>query len=73
MSEFDETQMGGEKIDLQVDQTYPMKVIKLSPGERKIGLSIRALRVDQERTEWQSYTDGGSVGATIAEHLKNLE
>jgi ribosomal protein S1 len=63
----------GEKIDLQVDSTYPMKVIKLSPGERKIGLSIRALRVDQERTEWQSYTDGGSVGATIGEHLKNLD
>jgi small subunit ribosomal protein S1 len=73
VSEFDETQTGGEKIDLQVDQTYPMKVIKLSPGERKIGLSIRALRLDQERTEWQSYTDGGSVGATIAEHIKNLQ
>jgi small subunit ribosomal protein S1 len=73
VSEFDESQAGGEKIDLQVDSTYPMKVIKLSPGERKIGLSIRALRVDQERTEWQSYTDGGSVGATIGEHLKNLD
>ncbi|HEX7485871.1 MAG TPA: 30S ribosomal protein S1 [Vicinamibacterales bacterium] len=73
VSEFDETQTGGEKIDLQVDQTYPMKVIKLSPGERKIGLSIRALRVDQERADWEHYADGGSVGATIAEHLKNLQ
>ncbi len=73
VSEFDETQTGGEKIDLQVDQTYPMKVIKLSPGERKIGLSLRALRVDQERSDWQHYADGGSVGATIAEHLKNLQ
>jgi small subunit ribosomal protein S1 len=73
VSEFDETQTGGEKIDLQVDQTYPMKVIKLSPGERKIGLSLRALRVDQERADWQHYADGGSVGATIAEHLKNLQ
>ena len=73
VSEFDDTQAGGEKIDLQVDQTYPMKVIKLSPGERKIGLSIRALRLDQERADWQHYADGGSVGATIAEHLKNLQ
>jgi small subunit ribosomal protein S1 len=73
VSEFDETQTGGEKIELQVEQTYPMKVIKLSPGERKIGLSLRALRVDQERADWQHYTDGGSVGATIAEHLKNLQ
>ncbi len=73
ISEFDEQQAGVEKIDLQVDQTYPMKVIKLSPGERKIGLSIRAMRLDQDRSDWQHYTDGGSVGATIAEHLKNLE
>jgi len=73
VSEFDESQAGGDKIDLQVDQTYPMKVIKLSPGERKIGLSIRALKLDQDRQDWQHYQDGGSVGATIAEHLKNLQ
>ncbi|HEY3382371.1 MAG TPA: 30S ribosomal protein S1 [Vicinamibacterales bacterium] len=72
ISEFDDTQ-GGEKIELQVEQNYPMKIIKLSPGERKIGLSLRALRMDQERADWQNYTDGGSVGATIAEHLKNVE
>ena len=53
VSEFDDSQ-GGEKIDLQVDQTYPMKIIKLSPAERKIGLSIRAMRVDQDRADWQS-------------------
>jgi small subunit ribosomal protein S1 len=73
VSEFDETQGGGEKIELAVEQTYPMKIIKLSPGERKIGLSLRALRLDQERQDWQHYADGGSVGATIAEHLKNLQ
>jgi small subunit ribosomal protein S1 len=73
VSEFEESQTSGEKIDLQVEQSYPMKVIKLSPGERKIGLSIRALRLDQDRADWQHYTDGGSVGATIAEHLKNLQ
>ena len=73
VSEFDDQQVGGEKIELQVDQTYPMKIIKLSPAERKIGLSIRALRLDQERADWQNYTDGGSVGATIAEHLKSTE
>ena len=49
VSEFDDSH-GGEKIDLQVDQTYQMKVIKLSPAERKIGLSIRALKSDEYRT-----------------------
>ena len=73
VSEFDDTP-GQEKIDLQVDQTYPMKIIKLSPSERKIGLSIRAVRIEADRADWQSYQEGsGSMGATIAEHLKNLQ
>jgi small subunit ribosomal protein S1 len=72
VSEIDD-QQGGEKIELQVDQTYPMKIIKLSPADRKIGLSIRALKLDQDRADWQHYTDGTSMGATIAEHLKNLQ
>src|SRR6201990_125864 len=43
VSEFDDSQ-GGEKIDLEVEKSYQMKIIKLSPAERKIGLSIRALK-----------------------------
>jgi small subunit ribosomal protein S1 len=72
VSEIDD-QQGGEKIELQVEQTYPMKIIKLSPSDRKIGLSIRALKLDQDRADWQHYTDGTGIGATIAEHLKNLQ
>jgi small subunit ribosomal protein S1 len=71
VSEFDDQH--GEKIELQAEQSYPMKIIKLSPAERKIGLSIRALRGDQDRTDWQSYggSSSGSGGATIGEHLRN--
>jgi small subunit ribosomal protein S1 len=71
VSEFDD-QQAGEKIDLQVDQTYPMKVIKLSPAERKIGLSIRAMRADQDRADWTTYAEGGGGGfSTIGDHLKH--
>jgi small subunit ribosomal protein S1 len=71
VSEFDD-QQGSDKIDLQVDQAYPMKIIKLSPGERKIGLSIRALKADQDRADWEAYAQqAGSGVATIADHLKN--
>jgi small subunit ribosomal protein S1 len=71
VSEFDD-QQGGEKIDLQVDQTYPMKIIKLSPAERKIGLSIRALKVDQDRADWEAYSQQSGTGvATIADRLKH--
>jgi small subunit ribosomal protein S1 len=70
VSEFDEPH--GERVELQVDQTYPMKIIKLSPAERKIGLSIRALKADQDRADWQAYVEssGGSGQATIGDHLK---
>ena len=54
VSEFDDSH-GGEKIDLQVGNSYQMKIIKLSPQERKIGLSIRALKTDEFRADWETY------------------
>src|SRR5687767_10167034 len=71
VSEFDDTH-GGEKIDLQVDQTYQMKVIKLSPAERKIGLSIRAMKSDDFRGDWEAYAENEGTGtATLGDHFKN--
>jgi len=71
VSEFDDTQ-GGEKISLEVGQTTPMKIIKLSPAERKIGLSIRALKTDEFRSDWESYSASqGDGGATLGERLRS--
>ncbi|MBI4478135.1 MAG: 30S ribosomal protein S1 [Acidobacteria bacterium] len=73
VSEFDD-QIGpekAEKIELAVDHTYPMKIIKLSPAERKIGLSIKALKEDRDREDWQSYTDSGGGQATLGDHFRN--
>jgi small subunit ribosomal protein S1 len=70
VSEFDDTQ-GGEKISLDVGQTTPMKIIKLSPSERKIGLSIRALKSDEIRTDWNDYSSTqGDGSATLGERLR---
>jgi small subunit ribosomal protein S1 len=70
VSEFDDSQ-GGEKINLEVGQTTPMKIIKLSPADRKIGLSIRALKSDEYRSDWAEYSSSqGEGGATLGEHLK---
>jgi small subunit ribosomal protein S1 len=69
VSELDDQK--GEKIDLQVDQTYPMKIIKLVPSERKIGLSIRALKSDEFRADWEEYTEKAGTGeATLGDHFK---
>ncbi|MGD9906174.1 MAG: 30S ribosomal protein S1 [Vicinamibacterales bacterium] len=71
VSEFDDSQ-GGEKVDLQVGQSYPMKIIKLSPSERKIGLSIRALKSDEYRSDWESYSASqGDGSATLGDHFRN--
>ncbi len=70
VSEFDE-QAGGEKLELKVDESYQMKIIKLIPAERKIGLSIRALRSDDYRADWEAYTETtGRPEATLGDHFK---
>src|SRR6187401_846409 len=70
VSEFDDTH-GGEKIDLQVGNNYQMKVIKLSPQERKIGLSIRAMKNDEYRADYEEYRESeGTGGATLGDHFK---
>jgi small subunit ribosomal protein S1 len=72
VSEFEDGQAGGDKINLEVGTTTQMKIIKLSPSERKIGLSIRALKSDEIRTDWESYSSSqGEGGATLAEHLRH--
>ncbi len=71
VSEFDDSH-GGEKIDLQVGNNYQMKIIKLSPQERKIGLSIRALKSDDYRADWEAYSESEGTGtATLGDHFRN--
>ena len=75
MSEFDDSRHTGkdeEKIDLKVGESYQMKIIKLAPEERKIGLSIRALKSDEFRADWENYQESSGDGtATLGDHFRN--
>jgi small subunit ribosomal protein S1 len=74
VSEFDDSHHAGkdEKIALTVGESYPMKIIKLAPAERKIGLSIRALKSDEFRADWESYQESAGDGtATLGDHFRN--
>src|SRR5918912_1480025 len=74
VSEFDDSHHAGkdEKIDLKVGETYPMKIIKLAPSERKIGLSIRAMKNDEFRADWEAYQESAGDGtATLGDHFRN--
>ena len=73
ISEFDDEQ-GDEKIELEVDQAYSMKIIKLSAVDRKIGLSIRALKLGDEAVDWTSQDEqSSSPEATLGDHFKGLQ
>ncbi len=69
VSEF-ENQAGGDKSELKADETIKMRVIKLSPSERKIGLSIRALSSEDFEADWQSYASSDSPEVTLGDHFK---
>ena len=70
VSEFDD-ERGRDKVELKVDEVTSVKIIKLSPDERKIGLSIRALNSNYE-ADWESYgVDSGSPEVTLGDHFKN--
>src|SRR5918996_909275 len=76
VSEFDDSQHAGkdEKLELKVGESYQMKIIKLIPSERKIGLSIRALKNDEFRADWEAYTETtGRPEVTLGDHFKRQQ
>ena len=51
-----------------------MKIIRLVPEERKIGLSIRALKDEEYRADWESYVETtGRPEVTLGDHFKHLK
>src|SRR5438105_4471191 len=76
VSEFDDSSQKGKegKLDLQVGESYQMKIIKLIPAERKIGLSIRALKNEEFRADWEAYTEStGRPEVTLGDHFKHQQ
>jgi hypothetical protein len=51
-----------------------MKIIRLVPEERKIGLSIRALKDAEFRADWESYVESsGRPEVTLGDHFRNMK
>ena len=72
VSEFDE-QKGEQKTEVKVDETIKIRIIKLSPTERKIGLSIRAVKTEDYEADWQSYASSDSPEVTLGDHFKHSQ
>ena len=64
VSEVDDERVEKPEDKLVVGDSYRMKIIKISPLERKIGLSIRAVNIDDYESH---YTSQGSPNATLGD------
>ncbi len=72
VSEF-EDQKRSEPSAIELNATIQVRVIKLSPVERKIGLSVRALRDENFEADWQSYADDSSPEVTLGDHFRQQQ
>ena len=58
----------GQQIHLEPGLEHDFKIIKMSPEEKKVGLSIRAVGEEASRSEVESYKQpSSSTGSTIGE------
>jgi len=73
VSEIDEAHRQKLEEAFPVGNEVELKIIKLSPGERKIGLSQKAMAEDAERQEYDSYRESADGTATLADlfHAKD--
>jgi small subunit ribosomal protein S1 len=65
VSELDEKRVDKPEEHFKVGDSYPMKIIKISEGEKKIGLSIKAVKQDDYQRDMDSYRESsGSEHST---------
>jgi small subunit ribosomal protein S1 len=60
----------GQQVHLEPGVQHDFKIIKMSPEEKKVGLSIRAVGEEASRKEVESYKQpASSAGSTIGEFV----
>ena len=64
VSEVDDERIEKPEDKVAVGESYRMKIIKISPLERKIGLSIRAVNIEDYEAH---YLSQGSANATLGD------
>ena len=68
------TDAQGTAVKLEPNSEHDFKIVKMNPEEKKIGLSLRAVGEEANKTEVAAYkpasTSGGSGGSTIGEMMQ---
>ena len=68
VSELDEKRVERPEEHFKPGDVFPMKIIKVQEGEKKIGLSIRAVKPDEFQKDFQAYREStGSDRSTLGD------
>jgi small subunit ribosomal protein S1 len=71
VSELDEKRIEKPGEAFKVGDVFPMKIIKINEGEKKIGLSIRAVKQDEYQKDLDSYREtAGSDRSTLGDAFR---
>ena len=60
-----------EELPVALGEEYDFKIVKMSEAEKKIGLSIRALADDEERTRLEDYQRHAAAATMTIEEVMN--
>jgi len=58
---------------LELGREYEFKIVKMSEAEKKIGLSVRALGDDEERTRLEEYQRRAAAATLTIEEVMHLK
>jgi small subunit ribosomal protein S1 len=64
VSELDEKRIEKPEEAVKVGDVYAMKIIKINEGEKKIGLSIKAVKQDEYKQDLDSYRESATAAET---------
>jgi small subunit ribosomal protein S1 len=64
---------GSEEAPLRIGQEFDFKIIKMSEAEKKIGLSLRAVAEDEEKTRLEDYQRQAAAATTTIEEVMSLK
>ena len=63
-----------QETGLPVNEEFDFKIIRLNPADKKIGLSLRAISDDEEKTRLEDYQkQAAAATSTIEEAMKGKD
>jgi small subunit ribosomal protein S1 len=62
-----------EEPPIHVGEEFDFKIIKMSEAEKKIGLSLRAVSDDEEKTRLEDYQRQAAAATTTIEEVMSLK